>query len=188
MQVNLVNISELAQDGAEFLVTDQAIWQGPLTEFGLPCEIIEPIQAKVFLLPQPDGCLIRGELTGKVSLPCDRCAEPAEVALSHSFEDYEALPDPEDLDPHDLNQGAEELDESGLLFEQNGNLYLNLAELLWQEFSMALPIKPLCASGCKGICQVCGNNLNLGACNCAPQGLDPRLAILRNLKIQSGNK
>jgi uncharacterized protein len=29
------------------------------------------------------------------------------------------------------------------------------------------PIKPLCAMKCKGLCHICGSNLNEGSCSCA---------------------
>ena len=34
---------------------------------------------------------------------------------------------------------------------------------------------------CKGICKVCGINLNKQSCHCDAQEIDPRLEGLRNL-------
>ena len=31
---------------------------------------------------------------------------------------------------------------------------------------MAIPVKILCKEDCKGICSVCGSNLNEGECGC----------------------
>ena len=46
---------------------------------------------------------------------------------------------------------------------------------------LTLPIKRLCKEDCKGLCQQCGNNLNLSTCQCDNDDIDPRLAKLKDL-------
>lgn len=43
-----------------------------------------------------------------------------------------------------------------------------------------VPTKVLCRDDCKGLCPVCGKNLNEGQCSCASDDIDPRLEALRN--------
>jgi uncharacterized protein len=59
---------------------------------------------------------------------------------------------------------------------------IDLNELLREQFYLALPMKPLCQEGCKGLCPHCGTNLNAGACACTVERTDPRLAVLKTLK------
>lgn len=35
-----------------------------------------------------------------------------------------------------------------------------------QELIMAIPVKPVCFEGCRGLCPGCGRNLNKEACHC----------------------
>jgi len=56
--------------------------------------------------------------------------------------------------------------------------HLDLAELAAEQFGLAVPMKPLCAETCRGICPRCGANLNQGACPC-PLQTDDRLAVLK---------
>ena len=56
---------------------------------------------------------------------------------------------------------------------------IDLGELMHEQFVLALPMKPLCAPGCKGLCVHCGTNFNKETCDCAPQWTDPRLAVLQ---------
>ena len=49
------------------------------------------------------------------------------------------------------------------------------------ETTLALPMKPLCSEGCKGLCPQCGTNLNAASCDCSPAWKDPRLARLQVL-------
>ena len=50
--------------------------------------------------------------------------------------------------------------------------------------SYAIPslwLSELCKSDCKGLCPVCGQNLNEGTCTCNTFVPDPRLAALESL-------
>ena len=56
---------------------------------------------------------------------------------------------------------------------------LDLTALLETETSLALPMKPLCREGCRGLCPVCGGNRNVTACACETRVPDPRWAALK---------
>ncbi len=58
---------------------------------------------------------------------------------------------------------------------------MSLEEIARQEFILQRPLQSLCSEDCKGLCTLCGANLNLGSCDCqAP--IDPRLEKLLTLK------
>ena len=59
-----------------------------------------------------------------------------------------------------------------------------LAALAWEEFLLALPMKPLCDPACKGLCPQCGVNRNTATCSCGTDAADPRMAPLRGLKVK----
>jgi uncharacterized protein len=54
-----------------------------------------------------------------------------------------------------------------------------------EQFQLALPMKPLCAQACRGLCPECGANLNRTECGCQPKWEDPRLEPLKRLLNQS---
>ncbi|NMA14219.1 MAG: DUF177 domain-containing protein [Clostridia bacterium] len=41
-------------------------------------------------------------------------------------------------------------------------------------------MKTLCREDCKGLCPICGSNLNIKQCRCERESIDPRLAALKN--------
>ena len=43
---------------------------------------------------------------------------------------------------------------------------INLNEIVFQEIDLRIPIRELCSTECKGLCPVCGVNLNSEICNC----------------------
>lgn len=46
---------------------------------------------------------------------------------------------------------------------------------------LAVPLKLLCRTECKGLCPSCGTNLNLEQCSCQAATLDPRWEKLRKI-------
>jgi len=44
--------------------------------------------------------------------------------------------------------------------------YLNIDNDIREEILLNFPMKTLCSSDCKGLCPVCGENLNYIVCNC----------------------
>ena len=63
---------------------------------------------------------------------------------------------------------------------------INLDEILSTLFILDMETKFLCREDCKGLCDRCGKNLNLGPCGCRKQ-LDPRFAVLEQLLDKDPN-
>ena len=192
----------------------QQIWADNLADFDLVNQLGPDLQAEVWVLAQEEGCLVRGKLVGSVHLPCSRCTEEVVIPIDHQFDTFEPFPGPvikrlTDLAPgktHDKGRRRNEETQARLLEEINKRdsliedpdvdeavirqtadgrgVEINLSALLWQELVLSLPIKVLCSTSCKGLCHNCGQNLNQNACTCNNEVLDPRLAILRNVKIE----
>ena len=59
----------------------------------------------------------------------------------------------------------------------------DLAPFFREEIALAVPVQILCKEDCRGLCPSCGANLNLAPCNCVQKTGDPRLAVLRQLKL-----
>jgi len=167
-----VPISNLSAEGSEMTFNDQALWSDGWKAFGMDIRPGRDLEAKVTIMTQgDDAALIRGTLAGGVKLACDRCAEFFEHEVDIEFDAYEQLPDGE-------------YDEEPRVRVQNGELQLNIGAVLWEEFALTLPVKPLCDEECHGVCPGCGQNLNEQACTCAGDEGDERLAVFRNLKIK----
>ena len=90
------------------------------------------------------------EVTGEYSCLCGRCAKELTNNLSVSAE-YGIT--------RKLNEDSDEYVEApeGLL---------DVGELARTLFYLELPQRVLCKDDCKGLCPVCGTNLNLSTCSC----------------------
>ena len=61
---------------------------------------------------------------------------------------------------------------------------IDLDPILREQVLLALPGYPVCQDGCKGLCTVCGTNLNERECGCDRKVPDPRWAGLAKVKLQ----
>lgn len=71
-------------------------------------------------------------------------------------------------------------DDDELIFYYD-NDEVDLTEQVLSSILLSLPMKSLCDDNCRGLCLVCGKDLNEGECNCNIQEIDPRLAKLKDL-------
>jgi uncharacterized protein len=78
--------------------------------------------------------------------------------------------------PDDLELSREDLED----FHFEGDS-IDLTEILREQIVLALPMYPRCKEDCRGLCSVCGANLNLGECGCDRSEIDPRWAALKTL-------
>ena len=113
---------------------------------------------------------LEGNITLEVMIPCARCLEEVRTVLEISF-DKEA----------DMKLSEEErlnaLDESDFLNGYN----LDVDKLVYGEALLNWPSRVLCKEDCKGLCKVCGQNLNRKTCSCDSTDLDPRMAKIRDI-------
>lgn len=127
-----------------------------------------PFVSPVFATGQVKSLAGAAQMTVKVefvfSIPCDRCAEQIERKYSYSFEHMLV---------RELN------DEENDTYLQVENDTLDVSELLRSDILLELPSKFLCKPECKGLCDVCGQNLNTGTCHCHDHDVDPRLEVLK---------
>src|SRR6185295_18933150 len=120
-----------------------------------------------------------GRVQTTLELPCGRCLEPFTTAVDQSF-DLRYQPHAENT-----GEGEREIEEDDLTTAFYENDEIDLGHLMQEQFLLSLPMKPLCRDDCKGLCVVCGTNLNTASCSCKREWEDPRLAALRELKTKN---
>ena len=72
---------------------------------------------------------------------------------------------------------SDEFDESNYI----DGYALDVDKLVYNEVIIGWPTKILCCEDCKGVCNVCGQNLNQGTCDCEDTSLDPRMSVIRDV-------
>jgi len=170
-----IGLTSLPAPGREFSFDDQSMWRELWLEFQYDLEIIAPMLSTLSIVPQPNGYLIQGRITGIVKAMCHRCLEDAIIEFNHDFDAYEFHEDT------DVIEG-----EPSHLRNVDTGWELNVAGLLWEEFLLAMPEKILCADSCLGLCPQCGKNRNMEQCACSkPDGQSPLAKVLQGIKIKT---
>lgn len=113
---------------------------------------------------------IQVETSVSVLIPCDRCLSEVKQEIPLCFAKQVDL----GMSDAELSEG---FDESNFI----DGYYLDVDKMLYNEILVGWPTKVLCSEDCKGICSVCGQNLNEGTCDCEDTGLDPRMSVVRDL-------
>lgn len=167
----LINLSDVLSD--QHKTVEETV---PLTineiqlKFG-SYEIIEsePVHVRVEHVRGKELLIYAGTRLVTV-IPCDRCLEDVRHEFVLNFTKHVDM----GLSDAEL---TEELDESNFI----DGYHLDVDRILSNEILSEWPEKVLCREDCKGLCSVCGQNLNTGSCDCEDTGLDPRMSVVRDL-------
>jgi uncharacterized protein len=91
------------------------------------------------------GLLVQAKMQAEVPAECVRCLTDFQQTLDAEFTDLYAF-----------SRAA--MTEAEMLLPENGKI--DLAPVVREEMLLAMPIGPVCSPDCKGLCPICGENLN----------------------------
>lgn len=100
-------------------------------------------------------------LSGELTFQCSRCLDEVAVPVDRVCVKHLVK---------DMSDDLETVSYEGY--------HLDLEETIIEEIVVSLPQQVLCQEDCKGLCSVCGANLNHGDCGCDRERIDPRFEIL----------
>src|SRR6202142_628053 len=137
---------------------------------------VEPLEVRATAELMEGQIRIYGNLHTRVEMVCARCLDTVVEEISRDYDLYykpmtAAAADAE----YPLN-----LDDTEVAFFEGDGLFL--ADILAEQVLLALPMKVICRSDCRGLCPHCGANLNGEDCRCDAHAADPRLAVLGRIK------
>ncbi len=114
------------------------------------------------------GVTAHVRLSAETPAECMRCLQPFMQPLEVDFTELFAF--------------AGKIPDAEFVFPDGG--YLNLAPLVREYMILSIPMQTVCRPDCRGLCPVCGGNLNEHACRHEPETGDPRLAVLKQLLVE----
>jgi len=188
----LVNIEEIGDGGLELdepikveFLQDALAHQGEETGF----RPLRGARLKASLQRLGGGVLLRGDFRVEVAAPCKRCLAEATTSLPVSFT-LNLVPR-QLLREEDAGQaeddGESERSGSFRLEDADREVFdgktIDLDPILREQVLLALPMNLVCGETCRGLCPVCGENLNVKQCGCERRVVDPRLMALKNIKL-----
>jgi len=173
-----LNVNDIDDVGKVLVYSEPTDTLSALLVHGNVCdfEFQKPAEVRLGYHRSGQELFFHGRVSGQAIGHCARCLEryTFDIAADFSFVLVPRSPMPVEvgLNEEDLELSfyeGEEVDVSPLVLEQ---------------IVLALPTRPLCRDDCRGLCPQCGINRNNETCDCVIQQGDPRLAVLRNLKVR----
>jgi uncharacterized protein len=155
---------------------------------GFHCQAAAILNAS--FLRTSGGVLLEGSVDLPLSAPCKRCATEVGFTVPVRFllNLVPAEPKRERASDEEAADGAEtESSGSFELTQADLDTYqgktIDLDPIVREQVLLALPMHAVCREDCRGLCGMCGQNLNEAACGCESRRVDPRLAVLKDIKL-----
>lgn len=127
-------------------------------------EIIGTVHADGSISNAGDVLLLEAKLTARVKRSCGRCLKEFTAdAYAEVLEKF-------------YPASTENIEKDAFVYDSD---IVDITEPLRESLLLAEPIQALCKDDCKGLCPVCGADLNSGDCGCDRFTVDPRLAALK---------
>lgn len=132
----------------------------------LPDLELRNLEGKVQVSRTSEGLLFRGQFQAYTAAICSRCLCDFDQLLKTDFTELYTF-------------ASHATDDTELVYPENGQV--EFGPVVWEYLLLETPINPVCRPDCKGLCSICGNDLNIEVCNHEPDTIDPRLSVLKGL-------
>jgi uncharacterized protein len=154
----------------EIGLTEHEVAENPLFEVLEP-----PVRVELVVTRSGRRFLVRGRVVFRAMLECAVCLKEFEREyVERLAAEYVAEGDVPSIQGKLMDTDERE----PVRFDAEA---LDLGSLVRDTVHLAVPIAPKCHPDCKGLCPVCGNDLNQGECDCPCEQTSP-LAGLEKLK------
>jgi uncharacterized protein len=169
----ILDVSSLPEEetGHEWLIGPEFFMDCPA-----PVPLKGPVRAEGRVLKSGETIYFSAEASGEFELVCSLCAKsfvaPVEVSVEAVF-----TPGPAGVEK-EKDAGEDAGDTETVYYAGDA---VDLFPPLRDQITLAEPMRPLCREDCKGLCLICGADLNKTKCECKVTSGDPRFAGLKNL-------
>ncbi|MFQ5767343.1 MAG: DUF177 domain-containing protein [Acidobacteriota bacterium] len=147
-------------------------------------EEIEGARTEVHLVAtvrrDKDRIHLKGHLESAVTIPCARCDQPFIYPVHTGFDLFYL-----DSPPFQPADATFLMNEDCMLADLDDLGRIDLLALAREQIYLSLPLKPVCALSCKGLCCRCGRVVATTGCPCAHEATDPRWAGLAKMRQPS---
>ncbi len=143
------------------------------------CSFVGPVQVHLSVSREVDHYRVEGNVSVSVHQTCSRCLCTYDQEVLSRFTIFfrKATTLMED-------ENEVELDEQDLISASFTGDEIDLLPEIGEQVALAVPLKPLCSESCKGLCPVCGIDLNTETCTCSREPLNVKFAALQDFKVQ----
>jgi uncharacterized protein len=165
----LLSLADLSLRGGERYERTYSLDLEPIMLGGEKYSVLVPDGVNVTVDRVTGGYLVTVDLEATVYGPCARCLGEALVAVHAEQQEFAPT----------AKNGWEETEESDFIKD----LVVDVDGLAREALVLALPAQVVCKQDCKGLCALCGKELNKGVCGCSEEEGDQRWSRLKDLHL-----
>lgn len=120
---------------------------------------------------------IQGALTTALALTCSLCLKTFTWPIHQPLDLF--------YEPMNKNAGEHELHYNEMDISYYLGDAIDVEQFLTEQIELLVPMKPVCAADCKGLCEVCGADRNTETCRCLREVVDDRARPLVDDRLRS---
>lgn len=128
--------------------------------------VLRNVEGLVTIGRTPQGLIVQGDFSADATLECARCLIDFDHELNWDFTELYAFK-------------KKSVSESDLLLPEDQQI--DLGPLIREYALLEIPINPICKQSCKGLCAVCGENLNEVDCGHKQLADESPFSVLKDL-------
>ena len=176
MQEMIIDLRDIIQETKtyRFILADD--WWVPSGKNDPVDRFQGPISVVFQIYRAGERFVLEGNITGTLSIICDRCLRPYPFDLMSDFRIFLSSAIFSE-DEAELELQADDMDISFLREDR-----LNVEDVVREQIYLSVPAKCLCTDNCKGLCPSCGINLNVNKCNCQVDSGHPGFLLLKRIR------
>ncbi len=140
----------------------------------------EPVHLAVTVTNIEVGFLVQGFIHAVVKRVCARCTETLTDEINSDFTGLFQQEKESTSHAGEEDEESEDEDENLEVYSYHGNT-IDITDIVSDTITVEISMKPLCREDCRGLCPVCGQNLNEKECSCDTEEIDERLADLKKI-------
>lgn len=142
------------------------------------CSFPAPLRIRLAVAREYDHIRVTGRVETELGLTCSRCLAEYRTEVDAPFTIFY-------LRATGMDQDEEvELAEEDMISATYAGDEIDFTAEIAEQITMAIPFKPLCRVECRGLCQICGADLNASACACGRQEINVKFSALKDFKVE----
>lgn len=169
------------KDKALFFSADEPVADYPILlamQDAGECVFLSPLRLQLTIAREYDHIRVNGQVETRVSLNCSRCLREYE---NNIFSPFTIFYTPATGMPQDEEV---ELAEEDLISATYTGDEIDFTSEIAEQVVMEIPFKPLCTEDCRGLCTICGADLNRTDCGCDRTVENVKLSALKHFKVK----
>ena len=146
----MLDVSRALKSPGQIFPFEAEVEIEPMEVLSDPVHFVDVRVEGEYLCTGDNRISLKAAVTSQLDTRCSRCLEPVRIPVNASVDAiYDRQPDPEDPDLYSFEASTVEL-----------------TDAVRDALLLEMPMRILCKEDCRGLCPVCGINLNNGTCTC----------------------